>query len=236
MNHETSDKRRAANQANAKHSTGPKTPEGKARSAQNARQHGFTASTFAVVRIEDLDEIAKLKADLITSYKPQNSQELFAIERIALAQQSLLRVARLEAGLFTTAFNTAVDRPGPLRQAEVIGGIEITRAQNQSYLVAEGFHQMTKTSNSWALFLRYQAQAERQYRRALEEFDRLKPLREEIPNEPIEAPQPEETKPPDPDEMQVLTQTYRDENGRIECITEKLVPSSTIRDLPKGNY
>jgi len=45
----------AANRANAAHSTGPRTPSGKARSAQNARKHGFTASTFAVVRLEDLN-------------------------------------------------------------------------------------------------------------------------------------------------------------------------------------
>jgi hypothetical protein len=46
--------------------------------------------------------------------------------------------------------------------------------------------------------LRYQAQAERQYRRAVEEFERLKALRDELPdellpNEPATDPQPEQT-------------------------------------------
>src|ERR1035437_1343124 len=36
----------AANRANAAQSTGPRSPEGKARSALNSRKHGFTASTF----------------------------------------------------------------------------------------------------------------------------------------------------------------------------------------------
>src|SRR4051812_16152639 len=35
----------ARNRANAQHSTGPKTPAGKGRSAQNARTHGLTATT-----------------------------------------------------------------------------------------------------------------------------------------------------------------------------------------------
>src|ERR1041384_7666426 len=95
-----SEKQLAANRANAARSTGPRTPEGKARSARNSRRHGFTASTFAVIRLEELNEIDHLRADLLAVYQPVNSQELFAIERIALAQQALLRAARLEAGLF----------------------------------------------------------------------------------------------------------------------------------------
>ncbi len=38
---------------------------------------------------------------------------------------------------------------------------------------------------------RYHAQAERHYRRAVEEFERLKALQQEIPNKPISDPQPE---------------------------------------------
>ena len=70
--------------------------------------------------------------------------------------------------------------------------IEITRAQNRNYALADGFHRMVRQAPSWSLFLRYQAQAERHYRRAVEEFDRLKALRAELPNEPIWEAQPEE--------------------------------------------
>src|SRR5438876_11278542 len=143
-----SEKQLAANRPNAAHSTGPTTPDGKARSAQNSRQHGFTASTFAVVRLEELQEVAHLRADLLSVYQPVNSQELFAIERIALSQQALLRAARLEAGLFTTCLNEALDPSGrpffPMTQ-ELTGDI-VTRAQNRNYALAEGFHRMAKTA------------------------------------------------------------------------------------------
>jgi hypothetical protein len=194
-----SDEQLTANRANAARSTGPRSPEGKARSAQNPRKHGFTASTFAVVRLEDIDEIAHLRDDAVAVYQPVNSQELFAVERIALAQQSMLRAARLESGLFTTCLNETLDqRDKPmmfLDPAMVDGDAEATRQQNRNYLLAEGFTMAAKASNVWSLFLRYQAQAERQYRRAVEEFDRLKSLRQELPNEPIFDPQPEPTQP-----------------------------------------
>ena len=79
---------------------------------------------------------------------------------------------------------------------DMVGGdTEVTRQQNRNYLLAEGFTLAAKASNVWSLFLRYQAQAERQYRRAIEEFDRLKVLRPELPIEPILDLQPEPTEP-----------------------------------------
>jgi hypothetical protein len=191
-------KQLAANRVNASHSTGPRTREGKARSAQNSRKHGFTATNFAVVRLEDLQEVDHLRADLVAVYQPVNSQELFAIERIALAQQALLRIARLESGLLTSCLNDALDTSGQLfisMSQDLVGhgDIEITKAQNRNYALADGFQRMTsnKRSNTWPLFLRYKVLTEREYRRAIEDFERLKALRHELPNEPISDSQPE---------------------------------------------
>jgi hypothetical protein len=176
----------AANRANATNSTGPRTPEGKLRSSQNARKHGFTATGFAVVRLEDLNEVANLREDLISLYHPVNSQELFAVERIALAQQAILRAARLEAGFLSNCLSEAFGTNGQPRfpmKPQLTADIEICQAQNDNYLLGDGFYRLISHNNSFALLLRYQAQAERQYRRAIQEFDRLKALREELPNE-----------------------------------------------------
>ncbi len=183
------EKRLAANRANAAHSTGPRTPEGKARSSLNAVQHGFRAAAFTVIRLEDLQEIDRLNADLVSVYCPVNAQEMFALHRMAIAQQAILRTYRLEAGLCASAMNEFCDGRGNLAlemNAQFVGDgdIEIAQEQNRNFAFAEGFQRMVARSNVWTLFLRYQAQAERTYRRALEEFERLKALRPEFEQRP----------------------------------------------------
>ena len=215
------DKQNAANRINAQKSTGPRSTTGKMKSALNARKHGFAGNALTVVRLEDLDEIYQLRQDSLDLYRPVNSQELFAVERIAACQMSLIRATRLEAGLFTTCLDKALDPEGEpmhLMSPELAGNgdIEITRVQNRNFVLGEGFHRATQKPHTWALFLRYQAQAERQYRRAIQELDRLRALRpdfekeetEEIPNEPISPIQPESPQPdpalqtnPIPDEL-----------------------------------
>src|SRR5215468_7634099 len=170
----TSDKQLAANRANAAKSTGPRTPEGKARSSRNACKHGFAAISITALTPEDLEEIARLKADLISVYRPANTQELFALDRVAQAQQAIFRAARLEASLFNACMQKS------------------PRSRSANHSLGEGFERMAMQSNAFTLFLRYQAQAERNYRRAMEEFERLKALRQVLPNQPIFKAQPEE--------------------------------------------
>jgi hypothetical protein len=184
----------AANRANAAHSTGPRSPEGKAHSAQNARKHGFAAADYTVVYVEDAQEVSNLKDNAVDFYQPVNSQELFAVWRIALAQQAILRIARLESGLLTSCLNQAI-RLTDTTLAEInpalLANIEVTPTQKNNFLLAGGFQHSAAKSNALSLCLRYSAQAERRYRSAVEDFNRLKALRPELPNEPNPAPQTE---------------------------------------------
>jgi hypothetical protein len=181
------DKQLAANRANAQKSTGPRTADGKARSSRNARKHLFSSADFAIVRLEDRDAVDRLRADLIGVYQPINSQETFAIERIAVAQHNLLRVARLEAGLGTATLNRALlfveeETPFVPLQDELNVDPNEIKEQNRAYCIAQGFHKMNReTPATWSLFLRYQAQTERLYRRAVEDLERLIKLRPNLP-------------------------------------------------------
>jgi hypothetical protein len=135
---------RAANLANAQKSTGPRTPEGKARSSRNARKHGFTATTFPIFRFEDSQDVTDLHADLTALYRPRNARESFALERMALAQHTMLRAYRLESGLFARAMNEVIEHADrlPLLSDPIADDIEITRQQNRNILLAEGFIDM----------------------------------------------------------------------------------------------
>jgi hypothetical protein len=167
----------------------------------DTRDHGFTPDHFAIFRVEEPDAIAALKADLVSVYRPVNSQELCAIERMALAQNAILRAARLEAGLLFCGVNQAVDDEGYFLnnpRPALCRPIDMTAGQNMDHGLADGFVRLVRESDAWKLFLRYQSQAERNYRRALEEFERLKSLRGELPCEPVVEAEPEPAQAPDP--------------------------------------
>jgi hypothetical protein len=73
---------------------------------------------------------------------------------------------------------------------DLVADIEVTRAQNRNYASADGFHRLAKKDNTFPLVLRYKPKSERLYRRAVEEFERVKALRDEFPKEPISTPNP----------------------------------------------
>jgi hypothetical protein len=152
-------------------------------------KHAFHGSSFAVVRMEELTEIGNLKADAVSCYQPVNAQELFAVEHIAICQQRMLRGYRFESGLFTTALDYCLEPNGetfrPMSHDLVgDGDIEITHAQNRNFAAGEGIRRMVKDSEVWKIMLRYQTSAERQYRRAIEDFERLERRRPQMPNHP----------------------------------------------------
>ncbi|MBM3758318.1 MAG: hypothetical protein FJW38_30625 [Acidobacteria bacterium] len=62
-----------ANQANAQLSTGPKTTEGRARSAKNALKHGFNA--IPALKPEDKERFLQFEADLRESIAPADALE-----------------------------------------------------------------------------------------------------------------------------------------------------------------
>ena len=69
----------AANQANARRSTGPRTAEGKTASARNATTHGLSSQDFVVLAGQE-EEFDQFMADLEAEIQPAGAieRELFA--------------------------------------------------------------------------------------------------------------------------------------------------------------
>jgi hypothetical protein len=91
----------AANRANAQLSTGPRTEEGKARSARNSTKHGLTAR-HVVLSNEDRLDYEELRAQLISEHQPVGTQELLLVTQIVdsfwrMQRAKLLETAALES-------------------------------------------------------------------------------------------------------------------------------------------
>ena len=92
------DKQRAANKRNAQKSTGPRTDEGKKRSAANAIRHGLFAKDYTMTPEEKIDKERLLDA-YIGHFHPQDPITLDLIEELAMAKIRQKRAWALEAAL-----------------------------------------------------------------------------------------------------------------------------------------
>ena len=90
------EKQRAANRENAKKSTGPRTPEGKAVSCMNAVTDGFASST-SFIKGENENDLYALYRNLHKELKPATHVEQILVEKMIHNQWLSLRAIRLQS-------------------------------------------------------------------------------------------------------------------------------------------
>src|ERR1035438_10109586 len=93
----------AANRQNAQKSTGPRTPEGKAASSQNAFKSGLHADSQFPYGKQRAD-FDRLQVEYFTRFSPQSPEERFHVNTLIRNEWSLRRLFRAEAHLWE--FNT----------------------------------------------------------------------------------------------------------------------------------
>jgi hypothetical protein len=93
--------RAEASRKNGAKSRGPRTPEGKARAAQNALKHGLRAEKYLVLPAEDAGAFAQLEAALFDELAPEGALQTGLACQITSAAWRLARVDRMEAELLT---------------------------------------------------------------------------------------------------------------------------------------
>jgi hypothetical protein len=113
----TSAQKRRANRANARASTGPRTAEGRNRSARNARRHGLSLPVLAdPVLSQDVAELTRK----IAGSNP--SRELYELaRRVAEAQIDLRRIRHARSNFgHQLAAHLATKREGPQKLASIV--------------------------------------------------------------------------------------------------------------------
>jgi hypothetical protein len=94
-----SDAQITANRANAQLSTGPTSPEGKAKSSLNAVKTGLTGRTVLL----PTDDVALYQAHIakfVERYNPVGDEEKSLVQSIADTEWRLQRIPSLEAGIY----------------------------------------------------------------------------------------------------------------------------------------
>ncbi|MCL6609338.1 MAG: hypothetical protein K6T74_14725 [Geminicoccaceae bacterium] len=143
---------------------GPKTPEGKARSALNALRHGLRARRFALLPHEDPAEFEALAAAAREAYRPACAVERELVEALVVALWREIRADRLEAEILADI---------PPADGSRTCGSDLADERHRA---------------SFSLLLRYRAQAAGAVRRAQEALLRHRALRAEAAAAPEHRP------------------------------------------------
>jgi len=153
-----------ANRLNAQKSTGPRTPQGKAVSSQNALQSGLDAESQFVTG-EDRSQFAALQDEYIARFQPFTPEERFQVDTLLRNEWSLRRLFRAEAQLWEYHALRADRSEGvPLGEALVAGNEVFRRLQRRITL------------------------AERSYKDAFAELERLQRARRSLAATPPDQP------------------------------------------------
>ncbi len=123
-----------ANRKNAQNSTGPKTVQGKAITAQNALKHGLTAQN-AVIKGEDPADFDLHHDEMLDHYDPQGPVETALTHRIITLSWQLKRAPNLHTAVINYEIDKVQEYESEDTDPELILGEAITRLfENPSIL------------------------------------------------------------------------------------------------------
>ncbi len=208
----TSERQKAANQANALRSTGPKTQEGKAAVRFNAFRHGLLAQDV-VLPGEDVDAFEDLWNQVRADRSPVGPIEEFLVDRVVNAMWRLRRLARAETALLhsliqglkadqlaievrsyeETLVNPCWRRPEPpyitnkaahTRASEAFGRARYEQYQDE-VLLGLAIDADAREADAFAKLARYERSLERSLLRALDELRQLQNQRRNRHTAPI---------------------------------------------------
>ena len=110
-----------ANRHNAQKSTGPRTAEGKATSAENATKHGLFARKDVVIS-ENQTEFDALREEMLTEMAPAGAMETILAERIVSLTWRLRRAAQMQDEVIDVKIRAEINRSKAILSKTLITG------------------------------------------------------------------------------------------------------------------
>jgi len=151
----------AANRKNAKKSTGPKTPEGRAAVRLNGLKHGLT-SKILVLPGESISDFEHLLDSLEAEHQPATPTEVILVRQMAMASWRLNRILHMEASHYH------------IRRSDLEDNFE----EYYTNLTEPDRHAIIAADDKTLInFARYEAQMERSFHRNLTALQRLRAQR-----------------------------------------------------------
>jgi len=145
-----------ANRRNAKKSTGPRTPEGRAACRLNALKHGLAAADVILPSAEDQTAFAQLRAAFEQEYRPSTPAEQQTLYDLVAARWRLERAQTLESRFF----NDRID--------------QYDSPQDAAALI---FHDDSQSSDTLATISRYETRFDRAFYKSLNVLRGMRDLR-----------------------------------------------------------
>ncbi len=177
-----SEARLAANRANARLSTGPRTPAGKSKSSQNALTHGLTGQVRIVTQAEE-DTLANLLESLTTEYAPRTAIEQILVRRLALLAIRLERAAGAEAAKLDEWCHLRPTRVREMHSQHPHNDHDpVPPPDDPSQVLVKAMN----LDDVFGNLHRYETTAHNQFHRTLRELDRLRKSRDANQPDPIE--------------------------------------------------
>ena len=204
----TSERQKAANQANASYSTGPKTPEGKAAVRFNPVRHGLLARDV-VLPGEDADAFEDLWNRVRADLSPVGPIEEFLVDRMIDAMWRLRRLGRAESALLHSRLHelkaarlatqirsyvqpfadfslptVITDKAAHKEASEALERAEYEQDRDE-VLLGLAIDADAKEGDAFAKLARYERSLERSFHRALDELRRIQDKRQNRPSSSI---------------------------------------------------
>jgi hypothetical protein len=230
MKPNTSPKKIAANRRNAQLSTGPRTDNGKHRSALNAVKHGVFSQTLLLPHLHETEEqFQTFRQTLLDALAPPTALHALFAEEFILDQWRLRRIRAAEHGCLHNAAHLGHDEYITFHNGEVFNrwkNPQFDTPQNRHRAFAVTLAQQTSHHDFWTRLSRIEDRLRRSARQTLQTFYAL----------PVPDPETD-PEPPHPEPAEPATSVQNEPTSPVKSTPPPIpFPAAAKTEVPSSSF